>query len=409
MKIKINYVLIILFFLGFYITPLLKAQDQAKEEIIQDIKTMEKILDTLLHEESTPRRFTPHNTKGVYIPEFGLIFHVQQNPFERIRVKILNKRMEQMQLDKLKSSLDTLTANKENSLEKLQAIKEKRIQERIPSMHKDKDIYILGSTEEDKYIAEHKEEIIQNIKDKIFIFYKKYTSSLRNLHNNDKIALIIDLDRENWSNQETEKSFLTSQIDYQMLEQYRKQKIKDEALKNSIIYNVSEPDGDINSSIKIMNGIINENLNKSRSFQRPLYNNGFYFNDLGIIFFLEIPEYIFSPYRYKAYFKQHLQVTQEKEDYKKAEDKQIDLKNKISDLKDNIFNIFATYGHTLQIHPDEYIIMNIDLGDKMFDLVNDQPSAITIKVRKKCLDDYYHGDLSKDNLQKKFVINSYFP
>ncbi len=407
MKTKINNVIIILFFLSFCITPLLKAQNQDQEKIIQDIKTMEKILDTLLHEESAPRRFSPHNTKGVYIPEYGLIFHIQQNPFEQIRVKIFNKRKEH--LEQLKSSLDSLTEDQKKSMEKLQEIKEKTIREKIPSLRRDKNVYILGSNEKKENIAEYKEEIIKNIKDKIFIFYKKYTSSLRNLHNNDKIALIIDLDHENWGSQETDKSFLTSQINFQILDQYRKQKINDEALENSITYTVSEPDGDINSSIKIMNEIVNENLNKSRPFHRPVYNKGFYFNDFGVIFFLEIPEYTFGSYRYEAYFKRQLQETREKEDYKKTEDKQIDLKNKISELKDNIFNIFATYGHTLQIDPDEYIIMNIDLGNKMFGLETDQPSAITMKVRKKCLDDYYHGDLSKDNLQKKFVVNSYFP
>jgi len=394
-----------LFFLSICITPLIKAQNQEREEIIKDIKTMEKILDTLLHEKSAPRHFTPHNTKGVYIPEFGLIFHVQQNPFEQIRVKIFNKRKEH--LEQLKSSSDSLTEDQKKSLEKLQGIKEKTIKNGIVSLHKDKDIYILGTTEEERDVAEYKEKIIQNIKDKILIFYQKYTSSLRNLNSNDNIALIIDLD--NWGNTEKDKSFLTSQIHYQVLEQYRKQQINNETLKNSIIYTVSEPNGDINSSIEIMNEIINENLNKNRSFHRPLYNNGFYFNDLGVIFFLEIPEYMFSPYRYKTYFKHYLQETREKDEYKKTENKQNELKNKISDLKDNIFNIFATYGHTLHIDPEEYIIMNIDLGDKMFDLADDQPSALTMKVRKKCLDDYYHGDLSKENLQKKFVVNSYFP
>ena len=99
----------------------------------------------------------------------------------------------------------------------------------------------------------------------------------------------------------------------------------------------------------------------------------------------------------------------QQKDEKQSEEEEKNLKSKISDLKDNVFTILATYGHTLQINPEEYIIMNIDIGDKLFDFSTDNPSEITMKIKKQYLDDYYHGELSKNNLQKKFVITSYFP
>ncbi|MFO7889433.1 MAG: hypothetical protein R6V04_03745 [bacterium] len=396
MKHNINCLLLLSIFFGFQLTPLLKAQEHNREKINRDIKTMEKILDKIMYKDSAHKRFSPHNTKGVYIPEFGLIFHIQQNPYEQLRVKIFNNRMEH--LKKQKSSFDTSNVQNKNRLVK--------IQEGMKSFQSDNDKNILDSFVTKKNTAESKEEIVQNLKNNIFIFHKKYTSSLRNLNNNDKIALIIDFD--NWGGPKTNNLFLTSQITYRTLNQYREQKINDEDLKKSITYSVSEPNRDINSSIEIMNEIINENLNKSQPFHRPLYNNGFYFSNFGVIFFLEIPEYMFSPYKYKDFFNKYMHKNQEQAHNKKSDD-EVNLKNKISDLKDNIFNILASYGHTLQVNPDEYIIMNIDLGDKIFGLSADQPTAFTMKIKKKYLDSYYHGNLSKDNLQKKFGINSYSP
>lgn len=398
----INVVLIVL------LTPSLRAQNQDREAINQDIKTMEKVLDKILYKDKNPapRHFSPHNTKGVYIPEFGIIFHVQQNPFEQLRVKIFHNRMKR--LKKLKSSFDTLYVKDEEKAEKIKEMKNK-IKEGFVLPHKDvdNDMYIVSSITEEDEMIKSKEEIIQKLKEDIFLFFRKYASSLRNLNNNDKIALIIDL--ENWSDTEEPNFFFTSQINFKVLDQYRKQEIQDVDLKSRVTYAVSEPLGDINSNIEIMNEIINENLEINQYFQRPLYNNGFYFKNFGVIFFLEMPEYAFSPHKYKKYFNEFIYHDQEDMDKKQNDDNDKELKGKISELKDNIFHILATYGHTLQIKPEEYIIMNIDLGDKLLSIASDQPTGIIMKIRKQFLDDYYHGNISKDNLQKKFAVNTYFP
>ncbi len=406
MKFTYNYLIIILLSLNFQLNTLLMAQNQEREDINRDSQTLYKIIDKLLNKDSVPRHFIPHNTKGVYIPEFGLIFHVQQNPFDRIRIKILNNRLKQ--IEKLKTSVDTLSMEDKDSFEKIKEMNEKRIKADAKSFltETDDDFYIVDTAVTEKNFAERKDEIIQNLKNDIYLFYNKYASSLRNLKENDKIALIIDLDH--WGDSESNNLFLTSQTSYKVLDKYRKQELKDNDLKNKISYSISTPKGNINSNIEIMNEIINENLNVNQFLHRPLYNNGFYFNDFGVIFFLEIPEYVFGRYNYKNLFSRYMHKDRKPVKTKKADEEE-NLENKVSNLKDNIFNIIASYGHTLQIHPDEYIIMNIDLGDKVFDLSTEQPSRITMKIRKKYLDDYYHGDLSIKNLQKKFVINSYFP
>ena len=405
MKYTINSLVIILIFLSFLSASLLTAQEQDEVKINQDIKTMEKILDKLLHKDSFPQHFTPYNTKGIYIPEFGLIFHVQQNPFERIRVKILNNRLEY--LEKFRPSSDTLITDDKKILEKIKEMRKKRRDEKEKQLQTEDDIIMLNSKDSEKNTDKSQEKIIENLKNDIFLFYKKYASSLRTLKENQAIAVIIDLNHRR--HERMNNSFLASRISYRELNQYRIQKLTEQALKDKIAYNISQTQDDINTNIEIMNEILNENLNISPSFHRPLYNNGFYVHDLGVIFFLEMPEFVLKHPRYKMFFNKYIPTDHQQKDEKQSEEEEENLKSKISDLKDNVFTILATYGHTLQINPEEFIIMNIDIGDKIFDFSTENPSEITMKVKKQYLDGYYHGELSKNNLQKKFVITSYFP
>lgn len=408
MILKIKYLTKITILLALSINLSSLAQDNNLDikKMNRDIRIMEKILDKILSHKNNSSYFQPQSVKGIYMPEFGLIFHVQQSPFQKMRIKIMNKYMNKF--DETQTLYGIVQEDHKESINNLKEMKEKRIEAHIKSG------VPARIKESDGNIIDKEKEVIENLKSSLFIFFNRYASSLKQLNSNSKIAVIIDLD--DWDITNSGNSYLTSLISFNNLNKYRSNKISKNDFKKLIVTEISKSDNKLASDIEIMNEIINEGLDFNH-LHRPSYNNGIYLKDLGVIFFMEIPRY--SPGYFitkKKLSKMNDLVWQIEEDKTKPDKEKFLLQteekmnNQLSKLKDNIIDILASYGHTLQLKPEEYIIMNINLGEKFMPLNSEEkiPSCIIIKIRKKYLTQYYNDKISLKNLQKNMVIRTLY-
>ena len=77
-------------------------------------------------------------------------------------------------------------------------------------------------------------------------------------------------------------------------------------------------------------------------------------------------------------------------------------------LKDELLDLLVSYGHTIQLKPDEQLILDINRGPQINFLI--QPSGQTthhrIQIKKQDLDDYSNGKLTLNQLKQRTFFHS---
>ena len=68
-----------------------------------------------------------------------------------------------------------------------------------------------------------------------------------------------------------------------------------------------------------------------------------------------------------------------------------------------------SYGHTLRLKPEEYIVVKADLGSQyvFWNDENMKPTTIILQLQKKLLDRYNAGTLTKSDLKQKMISHIY--
>jgi hypothetical protein len=157
------------------------------------------------------------------------------------------------------------------------------------------------------------------------------------------------------------------------------------------------------------------------SFTSEASNSGIYIDGLGSLFFIHMPETILSVYRngneinilargeYEKAATFFIQKYSDKieENTEDKEDKSYD--EHLKKIQDELFDIMASYGHTLRLKPEERVIFNVDMGERLlfYGPKSKSPSRFVFQLVKKDLDNYNSGLISKDDLEKKLIFHNY--
>jgi molybdopterin converting factor small subunit len=156
----------------------------------------------------------------------------------------------------------------------------------------------------------------------------------------------------------------------------------------------------------------------SSSFWRRSSNSGLYINGLGALLFMELPSmYLAVPGTDNLISVIEGQVSEnvvaiapysrkegEKEEEKKKTEREV-----IQEVQDELFELIASYGHTLRLKPQESIVLNVNLGARLisYSRANKSPSRLVLQLKKKDLDDYNSGIITLANLRNKLIRQTY--
>ena len=355
----------------------------------RDIRIMESILDRLIDLESDIQ--LTHEVKGLYIPEYGLIFYIKKpQPYQPVMLKTLQENINQVRIQtKPRRRLDTKIGN--------------QIDQNIVN---DEDLYIKFKKETEKIEA----NALTQIKSGISEFFENYASATSLLNKNDHIAVLVHLD--GWRSPSHQNGFLTAWIDQKDAEALRLSRGDDASLKSKIHFEMKTRDASLTKDIDILTEILEQAMATGAS-PRYASTSGFYLNDLGALIFMDIqPAFWFGQLdsSFSLLIRQHGNTVSGYR-YSSSESKpqHNQRSEQIVQLGDELFDLLATYGHTLQLKPEERIFIDVNLGTQFsfFDQITGGPVSMRMQIQKRDLDSYSQGKMKLNQLKKKLILSYY--
>ena len=389
----------------------------------RDLRIMEGILNRLLQDESEDL-YSRCKIDGFYLPQYGIIFHTcQPRPAENVAIFDMAKDMAILKnkADRQRKTISRIrtkgTGKDEIILEiraELDSVKkeaESQAEAAEKNVHKMTYVKTFDEYRRDKI---QKEEVrLKDLKDELFVFFNDYARAIGQLQKNDRIAVIINLDGWELTNQNL--AFLSGWISKAQIERNEDESIKNK-IENNIRFLVSSRDSAVSKDIQIMTEIMDSGIQLTQ-FKGSSASQGMYLDGLGAIIFLNIPMIHFLDCSDSSSFQFIFQNKVEKAiaysygapcetDSKKLE---INLKEKISKIKEELSELMISYGHTLRLKPEEYIVVKADLGSQyvFWNDENMKPTTIILQLQKKLLDRYNAGTLTKSDLKQKMISHIY--
>jgi hypothetical protein len=423
-KLFSKFILLIVLF-GFCMEDYGQTQSIDTHRMNRDLRIMEGVLDKLLNGRES--FYSSGGTKGVYLPEFGVIFNTRYDAFREVRVKMSEVYKEQAKhIKEIKEKIAEEHEDVEENLNKIKEDMEQIREESLfavpdPDAESNYEIFavpgVWGEADEEER-REKMEEEIDHLKDKMFIFFKNYATAIGQLGHEQRIALLIHLGE--WQYPGSDEQFLTGWTTRKDLDLYRQNKISESDYLNQIHYQISDSQSEVHTDIVIMTEILERGLDVSTFSSRT--NKGLYLDGLGALIFMEIPRlhlisdrghlslvrkrgtnnetiYIYGDSEKKGESDENLVVDEEGETTEEW----------ISEIEDNLFDLISSYGHTLRIKPQESVVLNVNLGENLihWNTGEDYGSRLLLKLMKKDLDDFNRGTISIKDLRRKLISQTY--
>jgi hypothetical protein len=260
-------------------------------------------------------------------------------------------------------------------------------------------------------VIREEKETIERYKESIILFFRNYVSALGQLQPQDRIAVLIRL--EDWQSLDSENSFLSAWISKQDIDRYRRNELNDSDFVKRIHFQLTDTETDIDTDITILSEIFDRAMNLSTYWGR-LSSSGVYLDGFGALFFMELPNgcltkdafsFVISSDRGNAvaYSINGQKMKAQMDRKKKTEEESL------QEVQDTLFEVMASYGHTLRLKPQEWIVLEVNVGGKwfLFDRDRQSPSHLIFKLKKKDLDDYNRSMISLSDLRNKLVQHTY--
>ena len=390
-----------------------------QDRLNRDLRIMEGVLDKLFKGKSSHWYFNGH-TKGVYLPGFGVVFHMNQvGPIHHdLTISLRNQReeVEEMarevreQHDELRADMEEMRKEIQQDLEIIEEAEHPLPPEEELILEED---HILLDSEK---ILEEEKKHIKMFKDNIIVFLRNYSPAIGQLRLEDRIAVLINLN--DWESVESENAFLTAYVTKQEVDQYRRNQTRQSDFEKYIHFHLTDVESDIDTDIGILTEIFDRAMDSSSFWGSPS-NNGIYLDGLGALLFMELPgmgipappdpENIFSII-VKDDEKEPVIVTPGKRISEgKKKDKEKIREKVFEEVQDELFELMASYGHTLRIKPQESVILNVDLRNRLpsFGWGEKKPSRLILQLNKKDMDDFNRGSIPINILRQKLVHKTY--
>lgn len=346
--------------------------------IKRDIRIMESILDKLLDDNSTQIRM-PGDTKGFYIPDYGMIFYLKKTqPYQHFMLKALEDNLNQVRLMQTKSGNHVKSPSNANYDQ------------------------IMENTEKIE------SESMDKIKSGITEFLSNYASSSSFLKDRDRITVLVNLD--GWRSLSNQNKFLSAWVEQKHAESLRKSRNADETLKSKIHFDLESNENPISQDIDIMSEILDQAM---ATGPKPRYasTSGLYLAGLGALFFMEIQPVLWSENIDTSFSIVIHNTGDAVAGYSfTSQSRPAKDKSKSSPpyhaLGLELFDLMISYGHTLHLKPEEKFIIEVNTGPQFsfIGLQNKEPSTIRLQLYKRDLDAYNQGNMKIDELKEKIVI-----
>ncbi len=388
-----------------------------QERLNRDLRIMEGILDKLFKGKAYHRFFNGH-AKAVYLPNFGIVFHMsQRGPVHHELGITLRRQFEEVHemarsVREEHAELRQRMAEKREDMQKAFETDEDVEELEVPEADIDAvDEFVLDS---DK-IIEEENKAIDAFKEYIVVFFRNYSPAIGQLSPQDRIAVLINL--EDWESTDSENAFLTAWVTKQDVDRYRRSRMEDDEFEKYIHFQLADSESDIDMDIGILSEIFDRAMITSSFWGEPS-NSGIYLSGLGALLFIEIPSMLFANPEDEnmisvlageegrnavIYTPERRRSSKRKGEKYKSEDEIL------TEIEDELFELAASYGHTLRIKSQESVILNVDLGNRLYPLHEEQksPSHLILQLNKKDLDDYNRGVITLSNLKKKLIRQTY--
>ncbi len=383
---KIYFTSIISILLGFF-TSGLSQQEINYQKLNRDINIMEGILNKLLNDNYTHSNI---DTKGLYVSNFGLVFHT--NP--------VGYRLGGPFLYSYKQSQKLLKEMKRNLLE---------LEKTTPKTPSTTETYkkIIKSLEKE-YSKNNNEQIQKALKGNILLFFQNYASAIGQLKPQDKIVVLVNL--RNSKLADSGETFLSGWIMKKDIDELRQHRINTLDFKKRVHFQVSDGQTDIIRDVSVMTEIFDRGIETSLLFD-DYSSSGIYLKGLGALFFIDATRTIWSnlknnPFTVGSTKKSGIpSITVTKKTNKKKKETN---KEYLQKLQENLFELLSSYGHTLRLKPNEWIVINVDIENNSFFSGGEEiPSHFTIQVSKKDVDDYDRGILSLKELRRRIILRTF--
>ncbi|MFC1569736.1 hypothetical protein ACFL4L_05840 [bacterium] len=348
----------------------------------RDIRIMEGILDKLLDQETSNIRL-PGDSKGIYVPDYGMIFYMKKTqPYQPVMLQTLEENINQMML------------------------KQARMQEKLEKQH--------GSSSKINYVEIEKEaeqletKSLEEMKSGISEFLSNYASSASLLKNKDRIAVLVHLD--GWRSLDHKNGFLTAWVDQKNAEALRQSRESHANLKSDIHFDLKADNESLTKDIDIMTEILDQAMATGPT-PRHASTSGLYLNGLGALLFMEVQPTFWSGNMDTSFSIVIHNRNDAVSGYSFTANasntgKKINSSGEMIKLSDELFDLLASYGHTLGLKPEEQIIIDVNLGPKFtFFGQNPNPlSNIRMQLTKHDLDAYNQGKIDLKKLKKKMIL-----
>ncbi len=395
-----------------------------QERMNRDLRIMEGILDKLLKGKSSHRHIDGV-TRGVYLQGFGIAFYTEHETFRTPRVLVSNTYKDQMKrLQKELTRMRVRVKTSQHLMEEVEKQKEAALeaaQAQAESLREEEADTISNFIEIS--MEETEEEIaktIESIKENILVFFQNYASAIGQLQPQDRIAVLVKLD--GWELTGGENGFLTAVVTKQDINRYRRHEVEGPDFEKLVHFRQDGTDTDIDRDINIMVEILGRAMRES-SYGGGFSPSGLYLEDLGAVFFMDLSGMSLI----RADDEDRLTIVTARDvdraiaySYaKRKKDKKDEVEkkreNSIKEIQDELFEILASYGHTLRLKPQEKVIVNVDLGRHTFFWSSQSvwstrkatPQYLILQITKQDLDAYDKGSMSLDELRSHSIYQTY--
>lgn len=355
----------------FINSPIQAQQNLPDQELLDDIKILEAVLDKIIAPESEHIHFFSSNTKGYYLVNYGVIFNAGYSLFNRGII-----------------SLDF----------------DKRIK------LNEKNFVILEAENEEEETKEFDKEL-EKLKKSIARFLSEWTAALSDLNPDEKVAVIVNFNGflptlKNFYDHSAHQ--LIASVAIKDISNFRRGEIPQKEFYNRIAFDEVKS---IDEDISILSNIIQTSLqhtDKKTKLGMAGDVKGIYFKGYGAIFFADIS---FGPgadtySRAFTIYSDALKKGRERAITVESFSDDLERKEKdIEKIEQKLIELISNYGTNLRtLQPEEWVEIAVNFKGIP---VKENYSKSILKVQKKTIDDYSRDRIKFDQFKKQVNIIYY--
>ena len=365
------------------------------DKMERDLRIMEGVLDKVLSRQEGVRLLGSSEAQGIYVPDYGMIFHVRKSAFsmtvfDRGRFEYID-------------GLESLHAQTEEIEQSAEASEKQKAEATVMAHDRSAQMLRNMTQAQEEAMAAQREAI----KAGLVQFYRDYTPAISQLRDQDRIAVLVQFGGLRTTQ---EPSVMTSWMRVQEIAAFRKSAQKDETFIQHIHFpEESDRVRQVQSDIEILLEIFNRAMGGSSRGRDA--SQGFYLDGFGALLSLDMSGMVMiseggeKPFivgrnelnRAIAYTRQGNKIDKIED----AEKAQARKKKRL----DQFVEILADYGHTLRLPPEEWVVLSIQTSSPFVSWAsaNDEDDATVIQLKKKDLDAYHQGGIDLTALRKRAI------